>query len=605
MSTRSNNQILKSTRQQRRILLGISTKDYLEKAERQHRRIIRDTWLEQSFHDDPSGGYSSHKVCSLHKLLQSSTAEDDCQLVFTFLFPNQGNQSTNLEELLDVYTKYRGDGKANAAPLAGIPQESKHDAFFVSVDNPKNQYQVLLEWTRMVVQIPSNATSVLGSFDYVGFATTQALVFPQRLWKENNAIFQSTLPHESMVAGMLKEEATEEDFPQSCSQSFCLDPNFLLLSKDVVQHLATTSTGVSLDTEDTAPTAMDATSLASSKLFQSFQQYKQATGFGVSWNLLVGIQRASKSPENVMSAWDKYVATVSNYRQPRMAAELQDEYPHAPVTTYGGNPRMLVGIFTTNLKPIERKRRNALRQTFIKAYDHTPTPHRICSLQQLLTKKFSEEECQLAYTFVIGAGKKNVPMVNVNANSTEDMVIPSSQIKEPEPDVLYLNIKENMNDGKSESWFKYATLLSENQLYFDYITKMDTDTVLLPHPMFEKMAQWPKYPNNLHIYGGHYVVKQDAVQRAVTVLGTSYMDGPLYWLSPDVARFISDPNRCNHTELRTHAEDMSIGNYVNSFPFPIHRLTLSNKCYAHPLKSLEHYRKRWKRYKTKFKQYHP
>mmetsp|Transcript_32681 Transcript_32681/g.79261 ORF Transcript_32681/g.79261 Transcript_32681/m.79261 type:complete len:721 (-) Transcript_32681:1019-3181(-) len=627
----NNNNDNKSTIRQRRILLGISTKDYLDKAERQHRRIIRDTWLQQNFHDDSSDGggesssLSSHKVCSLHQMLKSTTV-DDCQLVYTFLFPNKDNQTSNLEELLDVYRNYRDDDnkRQDDDPSSSLAttriQESKHDAFFVSVDNPKNHYEVLLQWSRLVVQLLSsnnnNARSIVGSFDYVGFATTQAMVFPKPFWKKNNEIFQSTLPHESMVAGMPKDgDEPNEDFKTQCSESFCLDPNFLCFSQDVVHHLAsTTTTGrVLLDSAKDGQ-SMDAASLASSQLFQHFQEYKQKTGSGISWKQLYGVQRADKSPERVISAWDKYVATITDYQQHRLSKEniplsQEEEYPHAPVTTYQGNPRMLVGIFTTNLKPIERKRRNALRQTFIKSYDHTPTPHRICSLQELLKKQVSEEDCQLAYTFVIGAGnkkKKATPMVNVNANNTKDMVIPSSQITDPEPDVLYLNIKENMNDGKSETWFKYATLLSESQLYFDYITKMDTDTLLFPYPLFEKMSQWPKYPNNIHIYGGHYVVKQDAVQRAgLTVLGTSYMDGPMYWLSPDVARFISDPNRCNHTELRTHAEDMSIGNYVNSFPYPIHRLTLSNKCYAHPLKRLEHYRKRWKRYKKKFKKYHP
>ncbi|CAJ1959555.1 unnamed protein product [Cylindrotheca closterium] len=610
----SNSNNNKSTRK-RRLLLGISTKDYLDKAERQHRRIIRDTWLQQNFHDDgdPSSlsEYSSHnKVCSLHKLLQS-TVQEDCQLVYTFLFPNKDNQRiTNVEELLDVYNH---QGNHNET------QESKHDAFFISVDNPKNHYDVLLQWTQLVVQLSSQRRSLLGSFDYVGFATTQAMMFPQRFWKENSGIFQSTLPHESMVAGMplIKEKEgddddSKEDFVTQCGKSFCLDPNFLCFSRDVIQHFATAKV-LSFDT--TMQEDGDAASLASSKLFQHFQDYKASTGSGISWKKLVGVQRAFKAPERVISVWDEYVATITDYRRVSIEKknllrpqeeEEEEEYQHAPVIDYEGNPRMLVGIFTTNLKPIERKRRNALRQTFIKSYDHTPTPHRICSLQELLKKKVSEEDCQLAYTFVVGAGKKNqAPMVNVNANHADEMVIPSSQITEPEPDVLYLNIRENMNDGKSETWFKYATLLAENQFYFDYITKMDTDTLLHPYPLFEKMSKWPKYPNNVHVYGGHYVVKQDAAQGKVTVLGTSYMDGPMYWLSPDVARFISDPNRCNHTELRTHAEDMSIGNYVNSFPYPIHRLTLSNKCYTHPLKSLEHYRKRWKRYKTKFKEFHP
>ena len=78
-----------------RILLGISTKDYLDKSERQHRRIIRDTWLDSQFHEGKSDE-SSHSVCSMHELLIASRedSDGDCQLVYTFLFPNRENQTT-------------------------------------------------------------------------------------------------------------------------------------------------------------------------------------------------------------------------------------------------------------------------------------------------------------------------------------------------------------------------------------------------------------------------------------------------------------------------------------------------------------------------------
>jgi hypothetical protein len=281
----------------------------------------------------------------------------------------------------------------------------------------------------------------------------------------------------------------------------------------------------------------------------------------------------------------------------------EDDYPHANVTTYNGNARILVGIFTTNLKPIERKRRNMIRKAYLSAYKKSKTPNRICSLQDLLKKKMEPEDCQFAYTFVVGANS-SAPTEQVDTDDLDSVAIPRHKIEKPEPDVLYLNIQENMNDGKSDTWFRYASLIVEHELYFDYMAKMDTDTVFFPHPMFGKMENWPKYPNNRRIYGGEYNVKRDGDNRKDLLVGASYFNGPFYWMSPDIARFITHSEKCNRTALRTSAEDMTIGNYINTFPHTIHRFQMSRKTYDHPFKEISHFQKRWGRYQRKFKKFH-
>lgn len=48
------------------------------------------------------------------------------------------------------------------------------------------------------------------------------------------------------------------------------------------------------------------------------------------------------------------------------------------------------------------------------------------------------------------------------------------------PDTILLNILENMDDGKSPTWFYYASQLAK-QYDIDYIAKCDTDSIFSLH----------------------------------------------------------------------------------------------------------------------------
>lgn len=74
------------------------------------------------------------------------------------------------------------------------------------------------------------------------------------------------------------------------------------------------------------------------------------------------------------------------------------------------------------------------------------------------------------------------------------------------------------------------------------------------------------------------------------------MAGELYWMSPDLARFVTS-RRCNRKEVDWGIEDFSMGNFVHSNPLPIHRIPIvGNKAHKHPVKLLEDLRSQW----TKF-----
>jgi hypothetical protein len=99
------------------------------------------------------------------------------------------------------------------------------------------------------------------------------------------------------------------------------------------------------------------------------------------------------------------------------------------------------------------------------------------------------DSCQLIYTFVVGAnpyGPTNLvdyynsshPLTLTESDVVAqfpDLILNSSSVTSSgemtmlEKDILYLNIKENMEEGKTPSWFHVANTLVE-EYEIDYIT---------------------------------------------------------------------------------------------------------------------------------------
>lgn len=148
--------------------------------------------------------------------------------------------------------------------------------------------------------------------------------------------------------------------------------------------------------------------------------------------------------------------------------------------------------------------------------------------------------------------------------------------EDAEPDALYWNIRENMNDGKTDTWFRYAALVSDS-LYFDYYGKVDTDTLVFTTKLFSFMSTWPAFPNNVRTYGGRYIVWGSHA----LAYGHTYMAGHLYWMSPDLVRYIGFSERLNREALRTEMEDMTTGSYVNMMPQMIRQIEMDESVAAH------------------------
>ena len=151
------------------------------------------------------------------------------------------------------------------------------------------------------------------------------------------------------------------------------------------------------------------------------------------------------------------------------------------------------------------------------------------------------------YAFVLGGNPASQPYAD---NSEQLEVLPetlSMQGVDIEDDVIYLNIKENMNHGKTPTWFKYASSLCGLKA-IDYVGKIDSDTFLsidsfITHIRRDLPPRPSRGSDSRKRYGGllreynscggetHCKLLEERV----------YMSGQFYYVSSDIAEFISQP----------------------------------------------------------------
>jgi hypothetical protein len=234
-------------------------------------------------------------------------------------------------------------------------------------------------------------------------------------------------------------------------------------------------------------------------------------------------------------------------------------------------PRFLLGIMSHELPetgPREPDRRAMLRETYLRYYlDHHGTPdelRRICGLHEIVSNQVSVDDCQIAYTFVMG--QVDNPPTN---NRTEFLNAPttSQMIKEhKEADVLSLDILENGKYGKSPTWFRYATLLmKERNLPFDYVIKTDSDTLLIPARFLrwiDKQERKIDYQRT-HIYGGmpldRVACGYPSHDHCHNMSAPYFHGGGFYFASIDVSEYIVS-DRCPRSTLFIPHEDVTMGN---------------------------------------------
>ena len=240
--------------------------------------------------------------------------------------------------------------------------------------------------------------------------------------------------------------------------------------------------------------------------------------------------------------------------------QLQRERP----TTF------LIGVFSTTG---EGKHRAEIRKSI---FEHRNG--RVCNLQQYVKRRNTRKVCQILYTFVIGASPSAPSLVL--SNSTYPVVL---EMQGGEPDVTWLSIRENMQDGKTQTWFSFAASLT-SQYSIDYIAKMDMDTFLDVRSLLKFIdANLPPAPSapttdTRKRYGG-LLQEFLACGRYVhceLLRGRIYMSGQFYFVSGDLASYISS-NVFDSSKLRTGFEDIDFGLWIFSYPAAINLVVMSGE----------------------------
>ncbi len=273
-------------------------------------------------------------------------------------------------------------------------------------------------------------------------------------------------------------------------------------------------------------------------------------------------------------------------------------------------PRFLFGIFST-LRQQDFTRRNVIRRTYLAS-----DPSRICSFKELPSKPY----CQIVYTFVVGANATGaMDLVESSPSSlivdlSEHPVLDEYSEEIPhEDDVTYLNLHENMEYGKSPSWFLYANTLVD-EFSIDFIAKVDSDTLVYPARFLDEFASFLPMKDHSHavnatkdassslrVYGG---VPNDSIgcgglrrPHCAQMGGKTYMQGQLHFLSADLSRYVTSMPQDRRHELFVPIEDLCTAKYVHSHPKPIFEAVVSPQQqlweHGNHIKDPTSYERRW------------
>jgi hypothetical protein len=247
------------------------------------------------------------------------------------------------------------------------------------------------------------------------------------------------------------------------------------------------------------------------------------------------------------------------------------------------NSTFLLGIFSI---ADDFKKRNTIRKTMLGQELPSESRDSLCTLNEFLNSTTNTSHCQIIYTFVIGGGKHERAHLDLHDPLTID-------INETETDLTVLNVQENMNEGKTPSWFLFASTIMGSRI--DYVSKLDSDTFIsIPQLLSIIDNDLPSRNRNPNpkIYGG---VLMDFVAcggrgkrryRCLPIRGKFYMAGQFYFISHDIVQLTdlwTDPTI--HPD-----EDINFGYRMWNIPASFTSIIYNTDMFwKHELKSCEQF----------------
>ena len=274
---------------------------------------------------------------------------------------------------------------------------------------------------------------------------------------------------------------------------------------------------------------------------------------------------------------------------------------------HSGRLRVLFGILTADFPNDE-----TYRKRHRKLFELWDDP-RVCSLPDFKARPSDERyQCQLIYTFVM-AGNPEAPPVLVHHERPYEVTRPISGRSKDlnEPDTILLNIRENMNEGKSQTWMKYGAEIAQ-EYDLDYVTKCDADSLLHLTDFFEwAYKNLPPAPYNTNVYAGalrdkaywpRHETEKERIQFE-SYFGQNfegvhlYVAGQMYMVSTDLAGFIGKEAYTNNCSYCEGHEDHDISAMAFHSPEPIKLMVIgrNHRFWEHPVKGEPRWRRIWQR----------
>ena len=281
---------------------------------------------------------------------------------------------------------------------------------------------------------------------------------------------------------------------------------------------------------------------------------------------------------------------------------------------HNGRLRVLIGILSADFfnDQVYRKRHRSLFKLW--------NDSRVCSLPDFKSMPLAERyTCELIYTFVIGANPDASPELVDNSRPFEvNRPITGTSRDLNDPDMTLLNIRENMNEGKSQTWMYYASQIAE-EYDLDYVGKVDADSMLHLHEFFHfAYKNMPPAPYNSMMYIGAlrdkaYWPKHDTDAERVkfeSYFGSVYdgvhlyVAGQLYIMATDLAKFVGQEalsGKCSYCEGH---EDHDISAIAFHSPEPIKLVVIgrTHRFWEHPVKGEPRWKRIWAREQARMSQ---
>jgi len=595
----------------RRLFLGIFT---TPEKETRLRNVIRRTYL--AWNAKLEKNQWTPKICSLAEFSSSLQNVGDCQIVYAFVANEKFHSkfSKEVDMLFLQKNNRRKRGKNNR-----VHQLYQYlvESYPGDGDSGSGRNLSSAQVQEQPLEFP---------FHFVAYTHTRVIVYPDRLWPR-----EMFLPNDNVNSNNINSVSSVYSHPKfySWGDSETITNNqkgeqqkhdYNLLSfpllETVLRHPSFHAQVPDEQTQMVMGQIMDSQNTTTS----------DTTVIHPVRDGMCAVKNNRKGEGALcfswVRQWDAYKDThLVTYQDPEEEARIRSNprIQHTIKTPCRYGPRILLGIFTMKDNEKEINRRAAIRKTYLNYYNtsnqwvtnETQWRTRICSLRNLVSLDPNQDntlllrECQMIYVFV-AAGNPDGPTEHVDYNTSVPMTLPSPS---EEPDLVLLNIKENMEDGKSQSFFKYATQVVDEHVYVEYIVKTDSDTIIYPeHFLNQNINPLPRFPNNIRVYGGSPAAKTGYHQPT----GPIYNEGLCYWMSVDLARYITSPS-CNRAKLNAGIEDLSMGNFVHSHPLPIHRVQFKpflpiqfdvkspGAAIHHPVKQIEEYQAVWRKHVAKQK----